>query len=244
MDMGSTLKAVKQCFQEIPEQDSRAKVGPYDFVVALIFSLMKDSHKRSLETLRRSVQSITNQNLCRSTFWERLATKRLQKFLQLLVGRLIQKMGNTFSIGEKLLGLLGVSAILLLDSSSNTLPKDAKDEFPAPRKNVVPASIKLHLCFDLFRGAVSWFAMTEAKSHDRNSFPPIESLIGKLIIFDLGYWDYLLLASIKEVGGYFLSRVKSNAVIHVISVVQGLPKKKFEGKTLFGKRLPKKKMKI
>ena len=47
---------------------------------------------------------------------------------------------------------------------------------------------------------------------------------GKLVIFDLGYWDYDLLYVIEKAGGFFLSRLKSNAVIHIAEVVQGLSK--------------------
>jgi len=100
------------------------------------------------------------------------------------------------------------------------------------------------MCFDLFRGAVSWFKLTPATTHDRKGFPPLDLLAGKLIIFDLGYWDYLLLLEIMRVGGFFLTRVKRNAVIKVLRVVEGLPKSHFEGRLLFDRRLPKKKNKI
>jgi len=52
----------------------------------------------------------------------------------------------------------------------------------------------------------------------------VEMLKGKLIIFDLGYWDYGLLYAIEKAGGFFLSRLKSNAVVHIVEVIQGLPK--------------------
>jgi len=52
----------------------------------------------------------------------------------------------------------------------------------------------------------------------------VEMLKGKLIIFDLGYWDYGLLYAIEKAGGFFLSRLKSNAVVDIVEVIQGLPK--------------------
>ena len=60
------------------------------------------------------------------------------------------------------------------------------------------------------------------KTHDRKCFPAVELLKGKLVIFDLGYWDYGLLYAIEKAGGLFLSRLKSNAVIPIAEVVQGL----------------------
>ncbi len=156
---------------------------------------------------------------------------------------MVQSVSCKLAISKDLLNFLGVSAILLIDSSSSSLPKTAKNNFPAPRNNVAPAAIKLHLCFDLFKGAVDGFQLTAATSHDRKSFPPLSSLLGKLIIFDLGYWDYGLLADIIKFGGFFLSRVKVSARITVIKVISGLPKK-FEGWDLFDRRFPDAKSKI
>jgi hypothetical protein len=44
------------------------------------------------------------------------------------------------------------------------------------------------------------------------------------VLFDLGYWDFGLLPAIEKAGGFFLSRLKSNAVIEIAEVVQGLSK--------------------
>jgi hypothetical protein len=161
-----------------------------------------------------------------------------------LAASMVQSFACKLSITADLLNVLKVSAILLLDASSSGLPKAAKDDFPAPRNNVAPAAIKLHLCFDLFHGAVNWFKLTPATTHDRKGFPPLASLVGKLIIFDLGYWDYQLMADIQALGGFFLTRVKTNASIHVLEVIKGLPKKSFEGWSLFDRRLPQNKSKI
>ena len=68
-------------------------------------------------------------------------------------------------------------------------------------------------------------------------------MVGKLIIFDLGYWGYGLLADIIKIGGFFLSRVKVSAKIKITKVVSGLPKK-FEGWDLFDRHFPDKKRKI
>lgn len=39
MDLGTTLSGFKQCVEQIPEKDNRAKLGPREFVVSLIFCL-------------------------------------------------------------------------------------------------------------------------------------------------------------------------------------------------------------
>lgn len=239
------LNQIKLRFCEIPNKDSRARVGTRDLVANLIFCFSRDrGNFRTLDCIRKFVQTNLGVTISRGGFWERLATRKLQQTLEGLVSSMVQKFACKLSITSELLKVLNVSAILLLDSSSSSLPKNAKNIFPAPRKNVAPSAIKLHLCFDLFAGAINWFQLTPATTHDRKGFPPIRSLVGKLIIFDLGYWDYQLMADIKKIGGFFLTRVKTNATIHVLKVICGLPRKNFEGWDLLDRRLPKIKSKI
>jgi len=128
------------------------------------------------------------------------------------------------NIGSKILEVIGVKKILLLDSSSFSLPEGAREHFPAPRNNVVPAAVKLHMLYDLFGGGSKWYEITPATTHDRKGFPPLEFLKGALIIFDLGYWDFQLLKDMMDDGIYFLSRVKCNARIKVVRVVKGVSK--------------------
>ncbi|MGK5089568.1 transposase [Bdellovibrionota bacterium FG-2] len=245
MKLKKYLDELKNHFCEIKNDDPRANIGTRDFIATLVFCFSRDKEKcRTLDCIRKFVQTTLCINISRGGFWERVATHKLQDTMRGVVASLLQSFAGGLEITCGLLKVLRVSGILLLDSSSSTLPKAAKKNFPAPIKNVVPASIKLHLCFDLFSGSINWFKLTPAKSHDRKSFPPLQKLIGKLIIFDLGYWDYQLLADIKSIGAFFLTRVKTNAIIQVMTVIRGLPKKRFEGGTLLNRRLPKKKSKI
>ena len=237
MDWDTELSALKQCLDVVPETDSRAEIQPREFITALTLSFVRHQAKRSLESLRDGVHTITGKRIARSSFWERMATRRLRRFLEAVIARLMARLNQGFSISTKLLKLLGVSGILLVDSSSNTLPDRAEANFPAPRTNAAPAAVKLHVCLDLLRGAISWFEMGPATEHDRGHFPRIPSLKGKLIIFDLGYWDFHLLASIARFGGFFLSRLKSNTRVLIVRVVEGLPKRDLPGQWLMDQRL-------
>lgn len=240
MHLEKYLLNIQLRFSDFFSKDTRSKISTGQIVSVLIFFFSRDRDKKSLETLRRLIQKHFNSKLSRGGFWERLATIKLRETLETMVCSLIGSIVGPIVIGSELLKTLGVSAILILDSTSSSLPNGAKNAFPAPRKNVVPAAVKLHLCFDILKGAVDWFNITEATSHDRNSFPDIRSLRNKLIIFDLGYWDYGLLEAIKAAGGFFLTRIKSSASIKIVKVVDGLPKY-FEGWCLFDRKLPNRK---
>ena len=69
---------------------------------------------------------------------------------------------------------------------------------------------------------MTWFELTPSSTNDRKCFLDFKELAGKLIIVDLGYWDYGLLLSIQAAGGYYLSRIKSNSAIVIEGVVSGL----------------------
>jgi DDE family transposase len=230
--MKGILEAIRDCFNSIPDEDRRSRVPPFEFVAALVFAIGEDLGPRSLTFLRRKVGDLTGVLLGRSSFWERLATQRLTEMLSFIVSQLMVSLGKKIGLSRAILASLGVSGLYVLDSTSSTLPEGAAKDFPAPRKNVVPAAIKWHALFDFFSGTVAWFDLTPAKVHDRNGFPPFEVLPkGVLLIFDLGYWDYQLLSDLIKGGFYFLSRIKSNASITIDEITAGIARK-YEGRDL------------
>ena len=226
MELSSVLSRIKGCFEKLGKKvDGRANVQSMDFIAALICKYgEKDARIRSLSCLRKTVMALTGIKFTRGGFWERMATKKLTRQLQLLLVSLMTEICLQLDIGKTILKSLGVSKIFLLDSSSSTLPEGASDEFPAPRSNVIPAAIKVHGLLDLFGGLLRWFDLTPATTHDRKGFPPLDLLIGTLIIFDLGYWDYQLLKDMMDIGVFFLSRVKINSKIEIVRVVSGVSK--------------------
>ena len=149
--------------------------------------------------------------------------------LKMLVADLMQALSERTKDARKLPAILGVTQILLVDSSSISLWDGSKEEFPG---TWTTAGIKWHACFDLLTGVMTWFELTPSSTNDRKCFPNVESLKGKLIIFDLGYWDYRLLKAIDSVRGYFLSRLKSNSQVVIEKVVNGVSEKLVGSKLL------------
>lgn len=126
--------------------------------------------------------------------------------------------------------ILNVTEILVIDSSYFSLWNGSKDDFPGVGTT---AGVKLHTCFNILSGKLHSFDITAGSTHDRKCFPNLDSLIGKLIISDLGYWDMDLLQQIQKIGGYFLSRIKSRTVVTVTEIIQGKISQKYLGKPLF-----------
>jgi len=212
----------------VPAQDKRTVIPHLHFISGLIFCFIGDTKNSSLETIRRFMMNSFDMKISRGAFWERLSRNRLKNILHDVLTDLIQKIPSTALVGSDILKKLDVCSILLIDSSSITLWDGAKKSHPGTRTH---AGIKWHACFNLLSGKMEWFSTTSTSVHDRKCFPDIDWLKGKLIIFDLGYWDYSLFDSIALAKGYFLSRVKSNAVITIHEVLKGI------GKHLVGKKL-------
>ena len=222
MNENNILNVLKQCFETfIPAEDARTTITPLEFAINLVFCYLGDSKTFSLESIRRSMMAHLNKSIGRGAFWERLSGNRLKRNLQDVITELMVRLATSVQVSETILKRLGVIAIELVDSSSVTLLAGAENAFPGTRTK---ASIKWHASFDLLSGLLAWFQLTPGKRHDRKCFPDFASLKGKLVIFDLGYWDYGLLYAIEKAGGFFLSRVKSNAVIRIKEVIQGLSK--------------------
>jgi putative transposase len=219
----SILKKMKQSFTAIlPAHDSRTNISPLEFIVNLVFCYLGDSKTSSLESIRREMKSSLNQDMSKSAFWERLSRNRLNTFLHKVVSRLMAQMAMTSLHGVDLLTGLSVSQILLIDSSSISLWDGAQEEFPGTWTH---AGIKWHACFDLLTGTLAWFQLTPTSTHDSQCFPEVDKLRGKLIIFDLGYWDFGLFLAIEQAHGFFLSRLKNNTVITIKEVISGFSKK-------------------
>ena len=234
----NTLQVLKQCFEKIiPTEDARTTINPLEFIVCLVFCYLGDSKTFALEAIRRFMKSHLNKEISRSAFWERLSRDRLKNYLRSIVAELMVTLTSSITISDQILPKLGVIAIWVVDSSSITLWSSAKNHFPGTR---TAAGIKWHAAFDILTGMMTWFQLTPTATHDRKCFPDINLLKQKLVIFDLGYWDYGLLYVIEKAGGFFLSRLKSNAVIYIAEVVQGLSKQ-MVGKALLSIDLSNKK---
>lgn len=148
-------------------------------------------------------------------------------FKKLLI-EIMGTMKGTLLVGEKILRQLGVHGVYVVDSTTITLPDWAALHFPGTGSD---AAVKWHTVLNVFSGCFQWNWITEGTKNDRKCFPEIKDLAGKLIIFDLGYFDFTLMQHIDIAGGFYLCRLKSNTVVMIREVVQGL------GKSAIGKSL-------
>lgn len=220
MNQATILSVLKQSFRAVlSDSDGRTTLAPLDFVTGLVFCFLSDTKSFGLEAIRRFLIGQYSISISKGAFWERLSGRRLKTQLYAVLGELMSRLTREVVAGQALLKALKVEGIYLLDSSTVTLWHGARQAYPG---TWTTAAIKWHACFDLLSGQLRWFDLTPGTTNDRQCLPALASLKGKLILFDLGYWDYRLLMMIDAIGGYFLSRVKTNSAIRIQHVVSGL----------------------
>ncbi|MBF0207225.1 MAG: IS4 family transposase [Oligoflexia bacterium] len=221
----TSFEKLHQCFLSIlPQKDKACKVvSPYNLITCLVFVFSTVSSTMiSLADFRKILMTNLNVKISRPTIRERLTTCKIQKLLINLLYELMARLARKKIRGEDIMQSLGVKSILMIDSTTVSLWNSVKDSFPG---TFTTAGIKWHACYDLFSGVLQWFDITPSSTNDSQCFPTYEMLVGKLIIFDLGYWSRNLFFELDDAGCYFLSRLKKGFCILVEGVVSGLGQK-------------------
>lgn len=102
------------------------------------------------------------------------------------------------------------SAIYIGDSSTIRLPDELAGTYPGcgGSGGACKAALKIHLLIDYLTGAIVRFVITPARSSDAHGaiaaeLPPP----GSLSLFDLGYFAFERFCSIRDAGGYWISRL-------------------------------------
>lgn len=129
---------------------------------------------------------MTGSAITLSMSWEKLATKRLSKILSACLNDTTELLAGNCGVNPELLATLGVSGVSFFDSTSVTLKEKSEDVFDG---TFTAAAIKFHLGLDGLTGQLKLCFFTAASIHDNSVFPNISSLVGRLSIFDLGYFD-------------------------------------------------------
>jgi hypothetical protein len=237
MDLENTLKQVKASFKNLSYiVDDRFDIHPSDFITAFICSVgNKQNRFNALADFRRIVGQYLGKVIPRTSFWSRISRPRFTAMLNHILENLLRDVGSIdYAKNATLIDQIGVQDVLLIDTSLLHLPNSAASCFPNTRHNGHALSaIKLHCCYSLKYNNIQGCALTRADVHDRNIFPAVKSLEKKLIIMDLGYYDFELFSQIEVSGGFFLSRVKKNANFKITKPGAGLSQY-YRGRNILG----------
>jgi hypothetical protein len=145
---------------------------------------------------------------------EQRHTPRLVRFLKELFGRATRLVVGSDTALAPILERF--PCVILLDSSTVTLPDGLRDEFPGCGGSYGggAAALKLQTEWDLRSGAVTDVEVEPGRSPDgATSRQEARRGPGSLRVTDLGYFDLAVFADMAAAGEYFLSRLQPGTAV-------------------------------
>lgn len=153
-------------------------------------------------------------------------TKRSYLFFESLYFELVAKF-HSFISDSRLKGL-SIRNLKIVDSStiqlfSEILRGVGRNPLDGSRKK---GGIKVHTMMDAFSGIAEFVRMTEARVHDRKFLYHLDLPANSFIVFDKAYNLYSQFDKWSKEKIWFITRMKANAVYHVIKVLVDKSKRK------------------
>ena len=106
--------------------------------------------------------------------------------------------------------------IRIQDGTSFALKSTLADTFPGRFTKLSPAAVELHADLDLFSATVNQIVLSPDSSAERQFLPPVESVVGGLLLADRGYFERPYFEALDVAGGHFIVRAGQliNPLIH------------------------------
>lgn len=212
---------VLQWARETGALERLREIHPADMCLALASCAMGDE-TRSIATARRAFFTLTGYMPEESSFY-----KRFNEGSAILMKRLFERAVAAGSPEQRRVlaaalegcGIIDVEAI---DGSQITLPASAADKFPSTNEG--HGGVKLTAALSVLFQTINDITLTDARTHDRKALRLPRWMHGLLCLFDRGYTDHRLWATIEDRKGYFLTPLKSTTMPRISAVRRGVGK--------------------
>ncbi|WP_254533450.1 IS4 family transposase [Natrinema gelatinilyticum] len=172
-------------------------------VWTLIMGFAVDGEARTIAGFQRAYSAATNQTVARSSFYDRftpalgaLLSDLLEHALEVAVPHTIAPQFELFR------------DVLIADATVFRLHR-LLSEFPATHSD--QSGAKLHLVHNATTQSLEQFQLTDERTQESSQLRTGSWLRDRLLLFDLGFYSFRRFALIEENGGFFLTRLKSNA---------------------------------
>jgi putative transposase len=179
-------------------------------IAALVYSVVlgfASGNERTLAGLRRAYERTTGVQLVASAFYDRFSAA-MARLLRRLAEESLAKLATTVPTLRRT--FKSFRQVLVTDGTLLRLHDALEPAFPSVWTNYMRASAKLHVIMNVAgRGAQS-IKLTHGSRHDLNLLRVGSWVKGRLLIFDLGYFQGLLFSHIDRHGGFFLSRLREH----------------------------------
>ena len=150
--------------------------------------------------------------LARSSFYERL-TPQLASLISRLLTRALR--ANRRCIPHWLCGHTEFDDVVAVDSSVVALRDGMRSTFEACAK--ASAALKVHAVVSVLDFLPHRVRLSSQTEHDRIGLRDVRQWCrGKLLMMDLGYYNFAVFAAIQECGGSFISRAKTGIACRIV----------------------------
>jgi putative transposase len=165
--------------------------------------------QRTLAGLKRNYETASNRILSDSSWYYRF-TPELVAFLRECVARGLEYLAQDSSrtLSER---LSPFEDVLIQDSTIVRLHEKLAKIWPATRSRKVAAGVKVAVLASAIASGPKSVALFAENTNDLKTLKIGPWIRDRILLIDLGFYKYQIFTRIKENGGCFVSRLKSNA---------------------------------
>jgi putative transposase len=165
--------------------------------------------QRTLAGLKRNYETASNRILSDSSWYYRF-TPELVAFLRECVARGLecQAQESSRTLSER---LSPFEDVLIQDSTIVRLHEKLAKIWPATRSRKVAAGVKVAVLASAIASGPKSVALFAENTNDLKTLKIGPWIRDRILLIDLGFYKYQIFTRIKENGGCFVSRLKSNA---------------------------------
>ncbi len=173
-------------------------------VWTLIMGFAVDGEARTIAGFQRAYSAATNQTVARSSFYDRF-TPALATLLSDLLEHALEEVAVPHTIAPR---FELFREVLIADATVVRLHR-LLSGFPATHPD--QSGAKLHVVQNATKQTIEQFQLTDERTHESSQLRTGSWLRDRLLLFDLDFYSFRRFALIDENGGFFLTRLKSNA---------------------------------
>jgi IS4 transposase len=165
--------------------------------------------QRTLASLKRNYETASSLVLSDSSWYYRF-TPELVVFLRECVARGLEYLAQEPSrtLNER---MSPFEDVLIQDSTIVRLHDKLSKIWPASRSTKVAAGVKVAILTSAIAAGPKSIALFAERTNDLKTLRIGPWIKDRILLIDLGFYKYQMFTRIKENGGYFVSRLKSNS---------------------------------
>jgi len=187
---------------------------------------------RTLAAIKRQYEKSNGQTISDSSWYYRF-TPELVAFLHVCVIHGMKQLAKDScrSLDSRLNCFLDV---FIQDSSIIRLNKALADIWPATRSKTVAAGVKVSVLISVISNSTKSISIIPERTNDVKTLRIGPWIRDRILLIDLGFYKHGVFSKIQRNGGYFVSRVKSNANPTILEINRGC---KIDKSKIIGKKL-------